>query len=245
VSHGTVSSLAPNPPVHACAVPAGSSNFAHFIGLTPTNLKTGLPVNGGSGSDDVLLWTNTVGGDVARYTNWEQFEPTDGSELTFDNFATLTLGDSGTGTGVLSIDETSTVFAGNGTHTVAPFTSGQLVTVNNWGAIDLTNNNSNATDSFVVQGNYVGHDGSLNLQTFLESDDSPSDRLVIDSGQGSGSTSLLVTNVGGPGALTFANGIRVVDAINGATTTAGAFTLGGSRCRRTLRIFAVSRWRDA
>jgi hypothetical protein len=151
VSHGTVSSLAPNPPVHACAVPAGSSNFAHFIGLTPTNLKTGLPVNGGSGSDDVLLWTNTVGGDVARYTNWEQFEPTDGSELTFDNFATLTLGDSGTGTGVLSIDETSTVFAGNGTHTVAPFTSGQLVTVNNWGAIDLTNNNSNATDSFVVQ----------------------------------------------------------------------------------------------
>jgi autotransporter family porin len=93
------------------------TDFAHFIGLTPTNLKTGLPVNGGLGPDDVLLWTNTVGGDVRRYTNWERFIITDGSELTFDNYATLTLGDSGTGTGALAIDETSTVFAGNGTHT--------------------------------------------------------------------------------------------------------------------------------
>ena len=75
------------------------TDFAHFIGLTVINLKTGLPVNGGLGSDDLLLWTNTVAGDVARYDNWEQFELTDGSELTFSNFATLTLGDSGTGTG--------------------------------------------------------------------------------------------------------------------------------------------------
>jgi autotransporter family porin len=126
------------------------TDFAHFIGLTPNNLKTGLPVNGGLGADDVLLWTNTVGGDVARYDNWEQFELTDNSELTFDNFATLTLGDSGTGTGTLAIDETSTVFAGNGTHTVASFASGQLVAVHNWGTIDLTNNNTNATDRFVV-----------------------------------------------------------------------------------------------
>lgn len=78
------------------------TDFAHFIGLTPINLKTGLPVNGGLGSDDVLLWTNTVGSDVARYTNWEQFELTDSSELTFDNYATLRLGDSGTGTGTQS-----------------------------------------------------------------------------------------------------------------------------------------------
>ena len=137
------------------------------------------------------------------------------------------------------------MFAGNGTHTVAPFTSGQFVTVHNWGTIDLTNNNTNATDRFVVQGNYFGHGGSLNLQTFLGSDGSPSDQLVINSGRGIGSTSILVTNVGGPGALTVANGILVVDATNGATTTAGAFSLGDHRCRRTLRILAVSRWRDA
>ncbi|MGB3388719.1 MAG: autotransporter outer membrane beta-barrel domain-containing protein, partial [Pseudaminobacter sp.] len=93
--------------------------------------------------------------------------------------------------------------------------------------IDLTNNNSNATDRFVVQGDYIGHDGDLNLQTVLDSDDSPSDRLVIDGGQAIGSTRLFVTNVGGLGALTLANGIRVINAINGATTTAGAFTLGG------------------
>lgn len=36
-----------------------------------------------------------------------------------------------------------------------------------------------------------------------------------------------ITNVGGPGAATTANGILVVDAINGATTNASAFSLAG------------------
>jgi outer membrane autotransporter protein len=82
-----------------------------------------------------------------------------------------------------------------------------------------------------VRGNYLGSGGSMNINTFLGGDGSPSDRLVISGGAATGSTSLRVTNVGGPGLLTTANGILVVDAINGATTTPGAFTLSNGELR--------------
>jgi outer membrane autotransporter protein len=76
-----------------------------------------------------------------------------------------------------------------------------------------------------VRGAYVGAGGTMAINTFLGGDDSPSDRLVINGGTATGNTAVEVTNVGGPGALTTANGILVVNAINGATTAAGAFTL--------------------
>ena len=43
----------------------------------------------------------------------------------------------------------------------------------------------------------------------------------------SGNTSIGITNVGGQGALTLGNGILVVQAVNGATTTGNAFSLSG------------------
>lgn len=201
-------------------------DYALFLNLTPTNLATGLRIDGGLGFDQ-LVWDNTRGDGVYRYVNWEQFSLTNGSQLTFDNYATLTLGDSGTGTGTLSIDATSTVFAGNGTHTVAPFTSGQFVAVNNAGTIDLTNAGSSVTDAFVIRGNYIGLGGRLLLNTVLAGDGAPSDKLVIQSGTASGSTSLGITNTGGGGALTTGDGILVVEATGGATTAAGAFSLAG------------------
>ena len=63
----------------------------------------------------------------------------------------------------------------------------------------------------------------LALRTFLGADGSPSDKLVINGGTGTGATTIKVTNVGGPGAETTGNGILVVSAINGATTAPGAF----------------------
>jgi outer membrane autotransporter protein len=74
---------------------------------------------------------------------------------------------------------------------------------------------------------YRGANGAIGLNTFLGSDSSPSDRLVIDGGQGTGTTTLRFTRSGGLGALTTGNGILVVDAINGATTASGAFAQGG------------------
>jgi outer membrane autotransporter protein len=73
--------------------------------------------------------------------------------------------------------------------------------------------------------NYVGASGTLGLNTFLGSDGSPSDRLVINGGTASGNSFLHIANTTGAGALTTGNGILVVDAINGATTVPGAFAL--------------------
>jgi outer membrane autotransporter protein len=77
--------------------------------------------------------------------------------------------------------------------------------------------------------NYVGVGGTIGLNTFLGTDNSPSDKLVINGGSGSGSTTLLVRNTGGPGAETVSNGILVVQAISGGTTTPTAFSLAGGR----------------
>ncbi len=79
--------------------------------------------------------------------------------------------------------------------------------------------------------NYTGAGGTLNLNTFLGGDGSPSDRLVISGGSATGNTMVHVTQVGGLGALTTGNGIQVVDAASGATTAPGAFTLSNSELR--------------
>ena len=85
--------------------------------------------------------------------------------------------------------------------------------------------------TLTVAGNYVGAGGALNLNTFLGGDGSPSDVLIINGGSATGSTFVYVTNVGGPGEETTANGIQVVSAINGATTAPGAFSLGNGELR--------------
>jgi autotransporter family porin len=73
--------------------------------------------------------------------------------------------------------------------------------------------------------NYRGDNGTIALNTYLLSDDSPSDRLIVDGGQANGSTNLQIKNAGGAGALTTGNGIQVIDAINGGTTQPEAFRL--------------------
>lgn len=201
-------------------------DLATFRGLTPTYLAPGVLVDGGLGSDR-LIWENTSGAVVGRYVNWERFELRNNSKLTFSS--TLTLGDSGTGAGALTIDPTSTVFAGNGAHRIVPFASGGLASVTNGGTIDLTNGPAQATDTLTIVGDYLGLRGRLRLHTYLGDSSSPSDKLVI-SGAGAsarGVTSLGIVNVDGPGGLTLGDGILVVQAINGATTQNRSFGLSG------------------
>ncbi|MBH5389329.1 hypothetical protein H1B27_24020, partial [Bradyrhizobium sp. CNPSo 4019] len=212
------------------------NDTALLSNLTSTNLTPGLPVDGGQGNDQLVFSRSQNGANgtsVSQLWNWESIRLTASSQLTFSNFSTLTLGDSGTGTGTLSIESGSSVLAGNGTHTVRPYDPTALATVNNASLIDLTNAGTSLTDQFVIYGDYVGQNGKLNLQTYLGTDNSQSDQLVIQKNSSaiatpsaSGLTSIYVTNVNGPGAPTIADGIRVVDAVNGATTTSGAFTLG-------------------
>ena len=74
---------------------------------------------------------------------------------------------------------------------------------------------------------YTGTGGTIAMNTFLGGDGSPSDKLVINGGSATGNSFLRITNAGGPGAETVANGIAVVQAINGGTTAPGAFALAG------------------
>lgn len=76
--------------------------------------------------------------------------------------------------------------------------------------------------------NLTGRNGTINLSIRLDDPAFPTDMLVIDGGQATGKTWLNFTNTGGAGLglATTGNGIKVVEAINGATTEAGAFALG-------------------
>jgi hypothetical protein len=145
----------------------------------------------GTGHDTATLtglFNDTQASGLSRFTNWSTINTTNGSQLTLDHNG-LTLGNSGTLTGTLALDSTSTLFAGGlGDLAIAYAVSGHLVTVNNAGMIDLTNGGTSTTDARVVNGNYVGLNGKLLLQSVLNADGSASDKLVIVQGTGSGET---------------------------------------------------------
>lgn len=80
---------------------------------------------------------------------------------------------------------------------------------------------------FLYTTSYSGGAGSvIALNTYLDSDGSPSDQLVIQGGSASGITRLDIHNTDGPGALTFGDGIRVVSALDGGTTAPDTFFTG-------------------
>ncbi|MGB3335678.1 MAG: hypothetical protein WBA73_00720, partial [Devosia sp.] len=73
--------------------------------------------------------------------------------------------------------------------------------------------------------NYIGAGGRLGLNSYLNGDGSPSDRLVVNGGAATGTSGLVIKNAGGAGSLTSGNGMLVISAIGGGTTAPGAFTL--------------------
>lgn len=85
--------------------------------------------------------------------------------------------------------------------------------------------------TLTVNGNWVGQGGIVGMRTALGDSGSLTDRIVINAGTVSGTTTLQVSNAGGLGALTTGDGIMLVSAINGATTTAqttkNGFSLAG------------------
>ncbi|RPE81908.1 autotransporter outer membrane beta-barrel domain-containing protein [Vulcaniibacterium tengchongense] len=191
------------------------------------NLHTGnlgaMPALRGGGGDDSLVLENVLSDGVARFAEWETVDVRGGSQLTFDG--TLLLGDAESGTGTLNLAADSTLYGGGQAGGVAAFAAGQLARFNNAGRIDLTNGGGQPGDIFTVAGHYVGDNATVLLNTVLGGDGSASDKLVISGGTASGATGLSVLNAGGAGAATLQDGILVVEAVNGATTAAGAFAL--------------------
>ncbi|WP_447920220.1 autotransporter family protein [Achromobacter aegrifaciens] len=97
--------------------------------------------------------------------------------------------------------------------------------VNDPSLIDFTPPQGGVYKTLTVR-NYSG-DGVIALNTYLGDDSSPSDKLVIDGGNASGASQLRIKNAGGPGALTTASGIQVVEVVNGGVSGSGAFALAG------------------
>ncbi|MDR9875280.1 autotransporter outer membrane beta-barrel domain-containing protein [Pseudomonas allii] len=209
--------------LHSFVLMGAGDDSALLQNLTSAQLAAAQLVDGGLGTDKLTL-DNTKAGDPGLLPNWEAIQLDNGSELTLRG-TSLKLGDSSSGTGTLTLDGTSTLWVGTGG--IESFTAGQLVTVSNSGVIDMTTGSSSASDSLTIKGNYTGNGGRLELQSVLGGDGSPSDKLVIDQGTLGGTTAISVTNLGGSGAATLQDGIQVVQALNGATGSAGAFSLAG------------------
>ncbi|TCV69938.1 autotransporter outer membrane beta-barrel domain-containing protein [Pseudomonas fluorescens] len=209
--------------IHSAILMGDGSDTALLSNLNETQLATTPSLNGGVGQD-VLTFSGSTSSTGARYPNWETVNLTQGSQLDLND--TLTLGDSATGTGALNIESGSTLTATQGV--IAPFTAGQLATLNNAGTVDLTRGNTRTNDTLTVQGNYVGDNGQLHVQTAVGADGSASDKLVVNGGTLTGNTAITVTNLGGTGALTTQDGIEVVQAQGGAVSNVNAFSLAQS-----------------
>lgn len=206
--------------LHSFVLMGAGDDTALLQNLSISQLAAAQLLDGGVGIDRLTL-DNTKAGDPSLFPNWETLQLDNGSELRLGG--TLKMGDSATGTGTLGLDGTSRLLASTGV--IEAFTAGQLVAVNNSGTIDMTTGSSSTNDTLTIKGNYTGNGGRLALQSVLGGDGAPSDKLVIDQGAVGGTTAIRVTNLGGAGAATLQDGIQVVQALNGANGSAGAFSL--------------------
>jgi outer membrane autotransporter protein len=137
-----------------------------------------------------------------------------------------TFGGYGSVTG--NVSNHGTIVAGNATPGFGASPTGTFTIIGtfvNTGTVNLASDP--AVGNVLQVKNYVGSNGVMNINTVLGDDTSPTDQLVINGGTATGNTSVHVNNAGGAGALTLANGIPIVRAINGATTATGAFALNG------------------
>lgn len=211
--------------IHGTISMGAGDDTALLSNLEETQLASPRLIYGDAGVDTLTLDNSrTTGG--ARYSYWETINLSNGSVLDLPDRLSLADDSTPPNSGLLTLDRSSTLGATQGT--VGPIVEGQTITLNNAGLIDLTRSGAQAGDRLTVIGNYVGNDARLKLQTVLAGDDAPSDRLVVAQGTLSGLTAITVDNLDGRGAQTTANGITLVEATQGATSTNGAFTLANN-----------------
>ncbi len=196
-------------PLGASSVTASNSVFssAQGVGITTagSNLEvnlTGSSIGGGAGL------AATLGGGILN------IEAHDGS-----NLAGQVTTEVGSQTSI-TLEDSAWTLTG---------TSNVTALVNNSSRVEfgphVGNPLSPATYKTLTANTYVGSDGNVVLNSYLGTDGSPSDMIVIDGGSATGASGLAVNNVSGPGALTLGNGILVVDTINGGITDPAAFRL--------------------
>jgi len=197
-------------------------------GTTTTNwdIQDGMLAIGNGG---------TSGSVVGAITNNATLAFNRSDVFTFDNLisGSGTIRQIGSGTTILTADNST--FSGNtfveaGTLSVNGILGGTLDVLAGGrlqgnGQVGTTSNAGiiapgNSIGTLTVNGNYTGNGGTLEIETALGDDTSPTDRLVV-SGNTSGTTNVKVINLGGAGAQTV-EGIKIID-IGGVS--AGTFSL--------------------
>ncbi|MDR6918976.1 outer membrane autotransporter protein [Pseudomonas sp. 3296] len=145
---------------------------------------------------------------------------------------TVTVGAAGTLTGLGTVSglvhNQGTVSALNATAGHESDPAGTLTLASglvNDGTVNLAG--TRVGNQLVVKGGYVGHNGQVVLNTVMGADNSATDKLVLDGGYATGNTELVIKSAGGNGAQT-AQGIRVVETRNGASTSETAFRLSAA-----------------
>ena len=210
---------------------------ATTLGFTVDNLNIANPVSL-TGTFDPIV-------DTGAFTETLSGAITGGGILTKNGSGTLIVSGTNNYTGATNVAQgtlrggAANTFSAASSHVVsagATLDTGgfnqRVASLSNSGTVSLLSTAPGST--LTVNGAYVGNGGLLRLGTALGDSSSASDRLVLDgaSASATGNTTVQVTNLGGLGALTTGNGINLISALNGATTTAqttkSAFALAGS-----------------
>jgi len=204
-----------------------SSTYHLLAGTGGGNTLTfsGTEARGGS------FATDTLGKGINLGTGWNTIAFADGAAFTLTDNLRLANSD-------VTIDGTSTLFAGDNVHPVISGATPGSANVTNAGLIDLTNGAGSPGNSLTIDGNYTGSSGALHLVSQLNQGGAlaaqATDRLLVQ-GDASGETVIDVT----PGALSTgaltdldhsgyvgsSEGISIVQ-VAGAST-GGAFRLNG------------------
>lgn len=228
--------------------PVDTSKFNHALAGQGNNKQLTLQtttITGGSFNQDDLSKGVNFGAD------WNNIALTDGTRLTLtDNVFTngdldFEIGKQSTlivdHTKYRGTDEAPTLYS----EADVTRKAGTLALTNN-GLIDMGNKTPDGiTDKLVIKGNYHSDNGSIRLNSSLGNDGAPSDMVVIDGGTVSGTTTLFIDDLSDntKSAITKYEGIKVVDARNGALTNNDSFVIGsgwGRGYRRDDGVMAVA-----
>ncbi len=184
-------------------------------------LKDGVRVTGGNG---ILLDVGSTGvatlvGDTAAVLNGDM-------QATVVDSATVSLSNNTTWTGAARNIGTTSITGGSTWNMTGNSDVASLRHDSSTIAYSAPTGDPASAASYktlTIRGDYTGNNGLIALNTYLNSDNSPTDRLVVQ-GSTAGSGSLRINNTGGLGALTTGDGIKVVE-VQG--NSAGTFALTG------------------
>lgn len=206
-----------------------SGNAANTVTININNGTDGTVLFSGenfiAGSADVQSLiaadTTVMGGVLALKDNVEYGISGTGS-FTLDNGASFhSLADI---SGTNNIVRAQNITLDGETH----FLGSQLQTLTLDGDVSLSNSvfvsNGAAGNILQITGDYTGNNGTIQINTQLGTDSSPTDFVEIQ-GNTSGSTILKVLNAGGGGAQTIGDGIQVIGVSGNSSSS--AFVLNG------------------